>query len=247
MTKLRVALCMRGGIASHEGLNGSEKNYVDYKKCYRSILKYIIEPNSDNYEFDFFCHCWSTELESEINNLYSPKMKLFEDNKIYYNDINKVAQNVSPSVEAKDNYENFRVASAALSIKKSIELKEQYESDSNIKYDIVILYRYDVLLWKNMNLQNNNDLDNNIYVDGHSESNGEFYWIMNNIMANTFKNLFNSAELGNNPRAHYWVKNYVINYIKKNIVMDNIIPASHIETFSKIGFANVPSDIFNSI
>ena len=237
MTKLRVAICLRGGIASDKDINGSgDKIYIDYKKCYRSILKHIIEPNSDNYEFDFFCHCWSYDLESEITNLYSPKMKLFEDNKIYYNEINKAAQNISQSIEDidKPNQQNFRVASAALSLKKVIELKEQYESDNNIKYDIVILFRYDILLFKNMNLQNYQDLDNNVYVDGHPESNGEFYWAMNNTMSNTFKNLFNSADLGNHPRTHYWVKNYVFNYMNKNMVMDNIAPPHDIETFTRV-------------
>jgi hypothetical protein len=191
MNKLKVALCMRGAIASKDleftrcGDLYKSKNYVDYKKCYRSIVKHILTPNLDNYEFDIFCQSWNPDLETELVDLYCPKKTLFEDNTHYNEQINTFCK--SPT--------DFSGISQALSIKKVIELKEDYEKETNICYDIVILYRYDVLLWKDMNLKDYTNIDNTLYVNAHVGGNGDFHFIMNNKLSNSFKNLYDSLEL----------------------------------------------------
>ena len=50
-------------------------------------------------------------------------------------------------------------------MKKSIELKEQYEIENDFKYDIVILYRYDLFLWVNMPLRRYPINDNIITIN----------------------------------------------------------------------------------
>ena len=108
------------------------------KICYNSIKKHIIDPNINRYDFDIFVHCWSYDLENEIIKLYQPKKYLFEDNKVYNDEITKLCKNEN----------DFGGISQALTIKKSIELKEEYEKINNFQYDIVIIYRYDIFYGK---------------------------------------------------------------------------------------------------
>jgi hypothetical protein len=246
MTKLKVALCMRGAVSKGDArfiykndlYNDSE--YVDYAKCFRSILKHIIEPNKDKYEFDIFCHCWNYDLEDEICKLYNPKKKLFEDNRKYNNEISDLCQDPS----------DFSGISQSLTIQKSINLKEEYEMENNIHYDIVILYRYDVFLWKNILLMNYINLEKNIiYVNGDTIS--DFHFIMNNEVSKSFKYLYNSVKLGNRHKTHYWIKNYIIHYMNKELVADNIFPARCQACIRKLMNASIipghlSLEIFNS-
>ena len=234
--KKRVALCMRGAVSKTEKpfekmneLYDDNTKYVDYKACYNSIKKHIIEPNLNEYQFDIFCHCWNLDLEQDIVNLYSPVKYLFEDNKIYNDYINKLC------VSDRD----FGGISQALTIKKSIELKEQYEAEHNFKYDIVISYRYDMFLWKDIILNNYTELKNDaIYVNAYSEhfghGTGDFHFIMNSDVSGLFKNLIDSINEGNKHVLHLWIKNYIINYIKKPLLMDDIEPGIHQEVLRKI-------------
>ena len=95
--------------------NGGE--YINYRQCYNSIVRHIIEPNKDSYEIDIFQHCWNTDLESELVGLYKPKAYIFEDNNKYADEISKFC------IKEKD----FGGISQALTMKKSIEIKEEYE------------------------------------------------------------------------------------------------------------------------
>jgi len=198
--------------------------YIDYIQCYNSIIKHIIQVNKNYYDFDIFCHCWNYDLENELTTLYNPIKKLFEDNTHYNDQISSLCKDV----------DDFGGLSQALTIKKVIELKEQYELDNCIEYDIIILYRYDVLLWKDINLSNYINLENNIYVNGHVECNGDFHFIMNNNNSKLFKNLYDSINLGNNYKVHYWIKNYIVNFLKLNLLMDDIIPGVHQEVLRKM-------------
>jgi hypothetical protein len=136
-------------------------------------------------------------------------------------------------------------------MKKSIELKEAYEKENNIIYDIVILYRYDVLLWKNIILNKYVNLNDNLYVDAHFNCNGEFHFVMNGYNSKNFKYLYDSIKLGNDYKMHFWIKNYVINYMKKILIMDDIFPGRHQELLRKIYDCSIKTghlsiDEFNS-
>ena len=225
----RAALCMRGAISK---INGaffckndlySDSEYVNYISCYNSIVKHIINENPD-YSIDVFCHCWNTDLEDNIIKLYKPVKWLFEDNRMYNDEISKLC--------LCDN--DFGVIIQSLTMKKSIELKEAYEKENNINYDVVILYRYDILLWKNIVFNKYVNLNDNIYVNAHHDCNGDFHFVMNSCTSNNFKYLYDSIKLGNKHRMHFWIKNYVINYMKKTLIMDDIVPGIHQEALRKI-------------
>jgi len=57
---------------------------------------------------------------------------------------------------------------------------------------------------------------------------------MNNYVSSLFKNLYNSTDYGNIVRMHYWIKEYIIVYLKKNVIMDDIVPGVDQEAIRKI-------------
>jgi len=231
MTKVKVALCFSGAIGIVEGpmlaVNSiyRSRNYIDYKKCYNSTKKFIIEPNQEKYEIDTFCHCWTPTLEKEIVELYSPKKSVFEDNVQYNILISELCNQAG----------DFSGISKALSMKKSIELKEAYEAEHNITYDITIVYRYDILLWKQLVLDTYINLDQTMYVSAGANRNGEMHFVMSNTVARDFKNLIDSIKLGNKYRVHSWIQTYVVAFMKLKIKDDSIFAGVHQEVFRKVG------------
>jgi hypothetical protein len=224
----KVALCMRGAVGKVSGdlpmagdLYNSSK-YLNYTQCYNSIVRHILEPNKHLYDIDIFQHCWSVDLEKELVELYKPKAYIFEDNRKYNEEIGKLCRNPN----------DFSGISQALAIKKSIEIKEAYEKQNTISYDIVILYRYDVLLWKNIDISTYDLTSLNIYVNG--DINSDFHFIMNNKNANTFKYLYNSILYNNPHRIHFWISNYIVHYMKVPVYADTIMPGRFQEVIRKI-------------
>ena len=132
------------------------------------------------------------------------------------------------------NKGDFGGISNTISTKKSIELKEEYEKENNIKYDIVILYRYDVLLWKSMILSEYPNIHDTVYVNAHWDCGGDFHFVMNNENAMLFKELYDSIKLVNTYRVHYWIMVYVQDYMKVKMAMDSIRPGVHQEVYRKV-------------
>lgn len=240
---MKVAICMRGAVSIYKNndlLNQTHmnnpndiyinKNYINIKAVKRSIHRHIIQTNS-HMNFDFFLHCWNTDLQETFVNIYQPKSFLFEDNKIFQQDIlDKCAY---PSC--------YSGPSQLLSMRKSIELKEKYEQEHNIKYDIVILYRYDVLLWKDIILSNY-DLSKQMYTSAYiyPYTVGDFHFIMNNYQASLFKGCYNwlsknnkySDSIGINP--HYLLYYYITTIIKLKVKTDDIKPVFDQDVIRKI-------------
>ena len=231
MSKPKVALCLSGAIGFNHGhMRGMNsiyrsRNYIDYKKCANSTMKFMVEPNQEKYDIDIFCHCWTTDLEQELITLYSPKKALVEDNTQY---------NTLISGLCKENGD-FSGISKSLSMRKSVELKEAYEAENNIVYSTVIIYRYDSLLWKPLVLDTYTGLDDTIYVSSGANGNGEFHFVMANAVSAVFKNLIDSIAIGNRHIFHSWIKNYVVNYMKYKIKEDEISAGVHQEVLRKVG------------
>jgi len=89
-------------------------------------------------------------------------------------------------------------------------------------------------LWKDFFINEYINLDNTIYVNAHNDCNGDFHFLMSNEKSKSFKNLINSIEFGNKYKMHFWIKNYIINYMKINIKVDNIVPGQDQEVMRKI-------------
>lgn len=219
----RVAICLHGAISkigkrfATQGELYNNNQYVNYTACYNSIIKHIVQANQ-NYIFDFFIHCWNPDLQGDIIKLYNPQASLFEDNNLFKDEIN---QKITNPID-------FGGVSRSLSIKKSIELLEQHYQNSS--YDVVIIYRPDVILFKNLNLDNYDT--NNIYCNGND--NGDFHFIMSYDNALLFKNLYHSLQQGNHHRYHWWINNFITNFLHKKLIADDIMPGQHQEVLRKI-------------
>lgn len=216
-----VALCLRGAICKYgdsfvnQGGLYRHGRYTNYVSVYNSIKKHIIQSNPLCH-FDVFLQGWNLDLESKMCFLYKPKKWLFEDNNIYSDDIKSRCSKIA---------NDYSGISQALAIKKSIEL---IDGD----YDYVILYRPDVLLWKDMLLEKYDS--SKIYVNAHANANGDFHFVMNQKNAIDFCGLYDSPKKGNFQQLHAWIKRYVHQFMGKNLEMDDIIPSIHQEVLRKI-------------
>jgi len=228
MGKKRAAFCLRGAVSKTQGnyihigtLYTNPCPYVNYKITYNSIVKHIVNVNPD-YDIDFFIHCWNEDLQESLVSLYKPVSYLFEDNRKYEDEIKSKCR-------GNDNYGGI---SHALSIKKVLELQENYSNNNKINYDIVVLFRPDILIWKDISFPKY-DL-NNFYIDGSPDCCGEMYFVMSFKHSLLFKDLYLSVEAGNPYRVHLWTKLYLINYCKIPIRMDDLIPGRDCEVLRKI-------------
>lgn len=230
----RVAVCLRGAVAKVSGTfftSGSlyrEGEYVNFEACTKSIQKHLVEANP-SLQMDFFIHCWNKDLQNSLTSLYSPQGALFEDNSLY-----------EAEITAKSRLPNdFSGISHSLSIKKSIELMENHQSVNNFIYDRVILTRPDVILLKDIEFQHYQQ--DNIYVNGTIDHsiNADFHFVMKSEYASQFKMLYNSIEKGNPCRAHFWMKNYINNYMGQTLYEDALIAGVDEEVLRKIHFTTI--------
>ena len=182
--KKRAALCIRGAVSKiasrftyKNSIYTSNEPYINYKSVYNSIKKHIINANSD-FDVDIFFQSWSYDIKNELVQLYNPVSYSFEDNSIYADEIEDKCQIAS----------DFGGISQALAIQKVLTLKEEYENNNGFKYDIVILFRPDILIFTDM-IFSKYDLSY-FYTDGHPENQGDIHFVMNSEHANTFKNLY---------------------------------------------------------
>ena len=230
----KVAICLKGAVSKigsvvHDRFykkNDLYKSgeYIDYVKVRNSIFKHIVNANADC-EFDFFLHGWNLDLENELVNLYKPKTYLFEDNNIYNEEISSLISDPS----------DFGGISSGLSIKKSLQLKEDCEEENDMKYDIIIIYRYDVLLCTDMILKSY-DVNRAIYVNSWNGSRlADFHFVMSSNNAIEFKYLYDSVLSHNNKhKFHSWIFNYIVNIMKCDLKEDNVKAGIHQEIMRAI-------------
>ena len=212
----KVAILLKGAISKKEGRyliddNIINNNYINFSCCKTSIQKHIIEANKD-VNFDFYICSWSHDLEKELVQLYSPNDSLF----LNYNDYKGQILNVFQNYNYYMHPHHVATLSQSLNTKFGIELIEK----QNINYDYVIIYRIDLLIWKDIVLS---EYDfNKIYFNKHSRDNaapfsGDYHWMMNMNMLNKFKFTYDSVHSGHPPIAHSFFKSYVLNYMHEEL------------------------------
>jgi hypothetical protein len=229
----KCAICLRGAISkvTHKFMypNGLYDNgaYVNFMAVYNSIMKHIINANPD-IEFDFYIQCWNLDLKDKLIDMYKPKGVLFEDNNIYRDEILMSLQKTGRPIS------DFGTTSQLLAISKSIKLA----LNTDIKYDYILCYRPDVLLWKDMKL---NEYDNDkIYVNAMNNAVGDFHFVMNSVNAQEFCKIYETTFYNNvvtNSYLHGKIKLYVENFMNKTLLIDNIKPGQDQEVLRKLNRA----------
>jgi len=229
---MNVAVLLKGAISKTTGRSnlpgGSDRpgNFVNYKSCYNSIIQHIVKANP-SHSFDFFIHTWHPELQQELVELYSPKSYLFESNDIYTQELlNKIHSCGAP-------VQDFGQVSHCLSIKRVTDLLEQYVTKSETQYDRTIFYRLDVLLWKDIILEQYSQ--DTIYCNHCTNQNGDFHFVMNYHNALLFGNIYNSISIDNPPTPHEVMGQYILNFMHKPLEMDDILAGRDQEVIRKLG------------
>lgn len=227
---MRIAVVFKGGMSKKIGnlLNPGEidigSEYVNFHCAYNSFKKHIIDANP-NHNFDVFIHCWHPDLEEELKNLYNPVEIKTEDNSKYNASLlyTLVMSNCPKSC--------FSVASQVLSQKKVCNMAQNYCIKNNFKYDAVIVYRLDLLLTKDMIIENY-DL-NSITCNNWSDHMGDFHFVMNYENMIKFANMYDSFSPSFQPIAHQYTKNYVRNILRVSYKQDDICAGKDQEVVRK--------------
>lgn len=227
MKKQKIAICLSGAMSklgqrfmTQESLY-RDGEYVDSEICFYSIFKHIILSNP-NYHFDFFIHSWNEDLKYKFISLYNPKKSLFEDNRLYNYEISKRTREPG----------DFAGISRSLSMKKCFQLLESYQEELGFQYDKIISYRPDLFLIKDINLSEYKD--DTIYVNSFMDGQGDFHFIMNYNNLKQFKFLFDSLDVGNVHGQHSWIKRYINDFMRKEVIEDNIVAGVDQEVIRKI-------------
>jgi len=231
---MKCAICLRGAMSKignkfiYPGTLYSDSPYVNYNAVHKSIMKHIVDANSD-IQFDFFIQSWNIDLENDLTTLYKPCAVSFEDNNIYKEEI------INNLKETHISLQNFGSNSQLLAFTKSIQLLKNYVDTNDVYYDYVILYRPDVLLWKDINL---NDYDKNkIYVNAMPNGGGDFHFIMNMENSFEFSKIYDTTKTNNivtNTYIHGKIKMYVQHFMGKELFLDDIVPGRDQEVLRKL-------------
>ena len=231
---MKIAFLLKGAISKSSGKSSAPNDvyrngqYVNFTGGAKSINKHIIEANPDC-TFDFFLHSWHPDLTDDLISLYNPTKHLFESNSIYKDEILKLLK-VSGCRQ-----KFYGQVSMCLSFKKVTEMLQSYVEETDNEYDLVIFYRYDVLLWKDMNLSEYSP--DKLYVNGDEQGRvvGDFHFVMNYDNAIDFGiGIYNSISIENPPKDHKVIKGYVNNYTDHHLTMDSIIPGRNQEVIRKL-------------
>jgi len=227
---MKVAIVFKGGISKKIGnlLNPNEINtnseFINYHCAYNSFKKHIIDANPDH-EIDTFIHCWHPELEEELLNLYKPTQIITENNAKYNaNILYKLAMSYCPK-------SCFSVVSQVLSLKKVCEMASKYCTERNFKYDLVLVYRLDLLLIEDLIFENY-DL-NCITCNNWAELKGDFHFVMNYENMLKFAKMYDHFSPRYQPIAHQYTKQYVCEILKVPYVQDNIAAGKDQEVVRK--------------
>lgn len=147
--KKNIAILMHGLIGSTNKYGTGES--VDISLSHKHFVDQIRDVNP-NCEIDIFAHSWSTEYQSLIENLYSPKSILFEE-QIHFDfeyivgDPNlpmNAGRTENGTFKGIENIRFHSLFSRWYSAKIANELMNKYVDLTGKKYDYVMLTRFDL-------------------------------------------------------------------------------------------------------
>lgn len=218
----RVAFLIKGGVSRRSGstlATGTlydNSPYVNYHATKRSIEQHIIAANP-RYRFDFFLHGWNTDLEEQLVDLYQPKKSLFEDNNQYREIITKKIQTTDTA--------SFRQASQFLSLRRGCSLIDS-------TYDLIIVYRFDLLLWKDINLDNYDP--DALTVNNYEDCRGDFHIVTGFQNLLHLSLIYESIGSSNPPIGHEIIRTYARRITGIGIQVDDIVAGDNQEVTRKL-------------
>jgi hypothetical protein len=195
---MKIAICLHGLIGSIKGKNFENKGGSDEVLTKTHMSNNII---IDKYNADVFVHSWSTDMGKEIVEVYNPKSYKIEE---------QVQFEVPSYIKAKHN-RAFAHLSRWYSYKHVINELRAYEKKNGIKYDFVMVQRFD-LVWKTIPMFET--MDPNTFYVGNSLLNPQKEWsdrvfISNSDNMEKFATLFDEIDTymkpgGELPSVKQW-------------------------------------------
>lgn len=131
---MKVALCLSGKVGGVKGKDG-RGDIIDFELCYDHYKQHLL----DRFDCDIFYHTWSIEQEKQLKDLYQP-----------------CAAKSEKQIQFSPPTRRFCLQSKWYSNRASTWMKRQHEHLHNFKYDWVIVSRFDLMLLRDIPL---NEID----------------------------------------------------------------------------------------
>lgn len=188
---MKVALCLHGLVGNIKGKSGEEDIGSDIvlKIAHQHWDRYFLEP----YKPDVFIHSWNTDLKDNMVKLFNPKDIFVEEQRKF-----NIPEWIPGDEQRKQNH-----YSKWFSNKESVRLMGRYETKAKVKYDLVIIARFDIAWRKGINLKKLKS--NNFYVGGwhrdHKSKVKDFWFISSSDNIKKFSNVYDKIEYYCSPEV----------------------------------------------
>jgi len=203
------------GLASHV-----REGFVDYKMCADNIYKHIINPNPD---VDIFIQTYSISLREELLQIYKPKAAAFTDDSVLEKELYAM-QKVHPC-------QSFSQVCVCKSWEITVDVVQEYCINNNIIYDKILVYRPDLLINRNIILD---DYDVKDCVFTNAFFGGDFHFVMSYLNFLKFKNIYKSIPNGLVPQCHFTHDRYIKDFLKLTVKRDKIFAGVNQEVCRKV-------------
>ena len=144
---MKVALCMRGKVGNTQkyvlGKQSMDVANIGFKHWKDNLL--------DHNDVDVFWHCWDKQFKDELIEMYQPKGCIFQNQVNFGNEL---------------SIRQFAIKSNWYSCMRALDVMRKYEEKHDIKYDAVILSRFDLALQRKVVMKDEGLDLNNFYHNG---------------------------------------------------------------------------------
>jgi len=144
---MKIAICFFGILGGIEGKNGkgASKPIIEISKKYYN-------QNIFTEDTDVFMHTWSKDYKTEILNAFSPKSYIIEKQKKFK--IPNYVFGIRTQSRKQQKIRKQNHYSRWYSTMKAMDVVREYELKNNIKYDLVLMTRFDIAWEEKINFEN---------------------------------------------------------------------------------------------
>ena len=176
---MKIALCLFGQprYISNSRIFEHHKKAIYSQGDVDVFTHYWFDSNKDTFERSDWSYSENLTISKDtveiIESRYKPKNQIFEP-QIDFTPSPKIKKIVDNLKDQRFNNDKniFNIYSQLYSIEKSIQLFQDYSKENSIKYDFIILTRFDVILWSFPKLTN---LERKkYYIGGYNNVGGSY-------------------------------------------------------------------------
>lgn len=207
----KTALILIGGVSHLQGKGRDTYNmstpFTPIRITGNALMKNIVGQNPN---MDVIVHNWAYPLEKEFRKVFKPVQAKFQD-----------FRELMPKFLEEAGGGNMNQISWSYSIKQAVNLMLAEENKTGTKYDAVIFFRPDVMLLKEMSIDEILKDHRKVYVENYHCGRSDIHFVMSRNNAVKFGKLYNWAK-GRSTKAHQWVMQYINEGMKTYQARDSI-------------------------